>query len=134
MNFHKHWAHVSIFQFYSTKAAILSIGPFCDSQEQADSFWSNPSLISLLVVERFRYNQKCAFLYQKQTALTAYVLPEIVFSALLCPKLFFFSVLKVVCFLSGQSTFELHSFKHVQKNSVYFDIKCRSFLFCPKQC
>ena len=105
---------------------------FCDSSEQADFFWFNPMLISVFVVECFRYNQNCVFLYQKRTAFTAYVLPEIVFSVLLCPKLFF-SILKIVCFLSGQSMFELYSFTYVQKNSVYFDSKCRSFLFCSKQ-
>ena len=120
-----------------TKLRSFQQERFCDSQEQADFFWFNPMLISVFVVECFRYNQNCVFLYQKQTAFTAYVLPEIVFSKLLllCPKLCcFFSILKVVCFLSGQSIFELYSFKYVQKNSVYLDIKCRSFLFCPEQC
>ena len=103
-----------------TKLRSFQQERFCDSQEQADFFWFNPMLISVFVVECFRYNQNCVFLYQKQTAFTAYVLPEIVFSVLLCPKLFFFSILKVVYFLSGQSIFELYSFKYVQKKLRVF--------------
>ena len=73
-----------------TKLRSFQQERFCDSQEQTDSFWFNPMLISVFVVECFRYNQNCVFLYQKQTAFTAYFLPEIVFSVLLCPKLCFF--------------------------------------------
>ena len=107
---------------------------FCDSQEQADSFRFNAILISVLVVECFCCNQNCVFFYMRNR------LPLLL---TFCPKQclvlhyvqsYFFSILKVVCFLSGQSIFELYSFKYVQKNSVYLDIKCRSFLFCPEQC
>ena len=118
-----------------TKLRFIQQERFCDSQEQADSFWFNPMLISVLAVECFRYNQNLFILetdclhYLRSARNSVQFLKKLL---LLCPKLFF-SMLKVVCFLSSQSIFELYSFKYAQKNTVYFDIKCRPFLFCPKQ-
>ena len=106
---------------------------FCDSQEQADFFGStlclfqylqwNASVITKTVFFYIRNRLPSLLTFCPKQCLVFYYVQNCVF----------FSILKVVCFLSGQLILELYSFKYVQKNSVYFDIKCRLFLFCPKQ-
>ena len=121
------------FNSFLTKLRSFQQERFCDSQEQADSFWFNPMLISVFAVECFRYNQNCVFYIRKRLPSLLTFCPKQCLVFYYVQNCGFFSILKVVCFLFGQLILELYSFKYVQKNSVYFDIKCRLSLFSPKQ-